>query len=104
LDKPKDIRKLAGMEPDKIAELKAWLLKSDERNFAAAIIRNGYLVPEVERGNSAKTDAPAGFGLQGHLRHRAGHRSSATAVPSAKATLTIFGTRPPSSGSGSSAA
>src|SRR6516165_7593189 len=45
------------MDPDKLAELKAWLLKSDERNFAAAILRNGYLVLEVERGNSAKTDA-----------------------------------------------
>jgi CubicO group peptidase (beta-lactamase class C family) len=57
LDNPKDIRQLAGMDPDKLVELKAWLLKSDERNFAAAIIRNGYLVLEVERGNSAKADA-----------------------------------------------
>jgi CubicO group peptidase (beta-lactamase class C family) len=57
LDDPKEIRKLAGGDPDKLAELKAWLLRSDERNFAAVVIRNGYLVLEVERGNSAKTDA-----------------------------------------------
>jgi len=57
LDNPNDISKLAGMDPDKLAELKAWLLKSDQRNFAAVIVRNGHLVLEVERGNSAKTDA-----------------------------------------------
>ncbi|MCI0534985.1 MAG: beta-lactamase family protein [Verrucomicrobiales bacterium] len=57
LEKPQDIRKLAGMDPDQLAELKDWLLKSDHRDFAAVVIRNGYLVLEVERGNSAKTDA-----------------------------------------------
>jgi CubicO group peptidase (beta-lactamase class C family) len=57
LDNPNDIRKLAGMDPDKLADLQAWLLKSDDRNFAAVVLRNGYLVLEVERGNSAKTDA-----------------------------------------------
>ncbi len=57
LDQPEDIRRLAGMDPDKLAELKTWLLDSDQRDFAAVVIRNGYLVLEVERGNSAKTDA-----------------------------------------------
>jgi CubicO group peptidase (beta-lactamase class C family) len=45
------------MDPEKLATLKAWLLESDERDFAAVVIRRGYIVLEVERGNSAKTDA-----------------------------------------------
>ncbi len=57
LDKPEDIRQLAGMDPDELAKLKEWLLKSDNRDFAGVVIRNGYLVLEVERGNSAKTDS-----------------------------------------------
>src|SRR4029079_17217242 len=57
LVKPDDIRKLGGMNPEKLADLKEWLLKSDDRNFAAVVIRNGYVVLEVERGNSAKTDS-----------------------------------------------
>ena len=57
LEKPEDIRRLAGMNPDQLAELKEWLLASDQRTFAAVVIRNGYVALEVERGNSAKTDA-----------------------------------------------
>lgn len=57
LGKPDDIRRLAGMEPDKLADLKQWLLDSDKRNFAAVVIRHGYLVLEVERGNNARTDS-----------------------------------------------
>ena len=57
LEKPDDIRRLAGMNPGKLDELREWLLKSDNRNFAAVVIRNGYVVLEVERGNSAKTDS-----------------------------------------------
>ncbi len=57
LDEPGDIRRLAGMDPDKLAELKQWLLASDKRDFAAVVIRNGSIVLEVERGNSAQTDA-----------------------------------------------
>ena len=53
---PDELRKLAGVDPEKLAELKEWLLTSDSRNFAAVVIRNGYVVLEVERGNSAKTD------------------------------------------------
>ncbi len=52
-----DLQRLAAVAPDKIAELKAWLLASDKRDFAAVVVRNGYVVLEVERGNSAKTDA-----------------------------------------------
>jgi CubicO group peptidase (beta-lactamase class C family) len=57
LDQPEDIRRWAGMDTNKLADLRQWLLDSDQRNFAAVIIRHGYIVLEVERGNSAKTDA-----------------------------------------------
>jgi CubicO group peptidase (beta-lactamase class C family) len=57
LDQPGQIRGLAGMDPEKLAGLKEWLLASDERNFAAVVIKNGYIVLEVERGNSSQTDA-----------------------------------------------
>ena len=57
LDNAEDIRRLAGMEPDKLAELRQWLLDSDDRTFAADVIRHGYIALEVERGNSARTDA-----------------------------------------------
>jgi len=53
---PGDIRSVAGMDPEKLDALRAWLLQSDNREFAAVVIRNGYIVLEVERGNSAKTD------------------------------------------------
>jgi CubicO group peptidase (beta-lactamase class C family) len=32
-------------------------MQSDRRNFAAVVIRHGYIVLEVERGNSSKTDS-----------------------------------------------
>lgn len=52
-----DARGLAGMDAGKLAELREWLLKSDDRNFAATVICHGYVALEVERGNSAKTDS-----------------------------------------------
>ncbi|MHB8897557.1 MAG: serine hydrolase domain-containing protein [Thermoguttaceae bacterium] len=57
LDQPDDIRRLAGIDPARLDELREWLLQSDNRNFAAVVVRRGYIVLEVERGNSAKTDA-----------------------------------------------
>ncbi|MBI5383916.1 MAG: beta-lactamase family protein [Verrucomicrobia bacterium] len=57
LEAPDAIRRLAGMNPEKLAALRQWLLDSDQRNFAAVVIRRGYVVLEVERGNSAKTDS-----------------------------------------------
>jgi CubicO group peptidase (beta-lactamase class C family) len=57
LDRAEDIRGLAGMDPAKLDDLKPWLLASDDRDFAAVVMRRGYIVLEVERGNSAKTDA-----------------------------------------------
>src|SRR5262245_41965036 len=57
LEKPEEISNLGGMDAVKLAGLTEWLLKSDDRDFAAVVIRHGYIVLEVERGNSSKTDA-----------------------------------------------
>jgi len=57
LDEADAIRRIAGMDPGKLADLRSWLLESDKRNFAAVVIRRGHIVLEVERGNSARTDA-----------------------------------------------
>jgi CubicO group peptidase (beta-lactamase class C family) len=51
-----EIRRLGGVEPAKLAELRDWLLASDGRDFAAVVIRHGWIVLEVERSKSAKTD------------------------------------------------
>jgi CubicO group peptidase (beta-lactamase class C family) len=56
LSNPQDIRHLAGADPAKLSALKEWLLQSDDRNFAAVVIRRGYIVLEVERGKSATRD------------------------------------------------
>ena len=57
LERDEDIRAAGGMSPEKLAQLKQWLLDSDRRNFAAVVIRRGHLVLEIERGNSSKTDS-----------------------------------------------
>ncbi|MBN1854312.1 MAG: serine hydrolase [Pirellulales bacterium] len=57
LNNPQEIRRLGGMDTAKLNEIKEWLLQSDHRNFAAVVIRHGFIVLEVERGNSAKTDS-----------------------------------------------
>jgi len=57
LTAPQDIRSVGGMDPAKLDDLREWLLKSDNRNFAAVVIRHGYIVLQVERGNSAVTDS-----------------------------------------------
>jgi CubicO group peptidase (beta-lactamase class C family) len=57
LSAPEEIRRLGRADPEKLNSLKEWLLASDDRDFAAVVVRNGYIVLEVERGNSAKTDS-----------------------------------------------
>lgn len=57
LESKEDIRRVGEMDPQKLEELREWLLQSDKRDFAATVIRHGYIVLEVERGNSAATDA-----------------------------------------------
>ena len=57
LDQPDAIRARGGMNPDELEALGAWLRASDNRSFAAVVIRHGHIVLEVERGNSSKTDA-----------------------------------------------
>jgi CubicO group peptidase (beta-lactamase class C family) len=51
------VRRVGGMDPDKLADLRQWLLQSDDRDFAAVVIRHGYVTLQVERGNSAAGDA-----------------------------------------------
>ncbi len=57
LDDPESIRRVAGMDPRKLDELREWLRKSDDRGFAAVVIRRGYIVLQEERGNSAVRDS-----------------------------------------------
>jgi CubicO group peptidase (beta-lactamase class C family) len=57
LESADEIREVGGMNPDKLSELKQWLLDSDNRSFAAIVIRHGSIVLEVERGNSSRTDS-----------------------------------------------
>ena len=57
LTAPSDIQRLGGMDPAQLEQLQDWLLKLDQRNFAAVVIRHGYIVLQVERGNSAVTDS-----------------------------------------------
>jgi CubicO group peptidase (beta-lactamase class C family) len=57
LERPSDVRRLAGMDPDKLDKLDKWLRSSDGRDFAAVVIRNGYIVLETERGRGARTNA-----------------------------------------------
>jgi CubicO group peptidase (beta-lactamase class C family) len=56
LDDPDSIRRIAGMDPGKLAKLRVWLRDSDERGFAAVVIRHGYIVLEEERRNSSITN------------------------------------------------
>ena len=42
---------------ERLEQLRQWLLDSDDRDFAAVVIRRGWIVLEVARGNSAKTDS-----------------------------------------------
>ena len=53
LDKRVELRRIAGMDPDKLESLREWLLASDRRNFAAVVIRRGHVVLEVERNSSS---------------------------------------------------
>lgn len=52
-----EIETIGEMDKGKIRELREWLLKSDNRPFAAVVIRRGTVVLQVERGNSATTDS-----------------------------------------------
>ena len=52
LTNPEQIRTMAGMDPGKLDGLRRWLLgpSSGGHDFAAVVIRRGYVVFEVERG------------------------------------------------------
>jgi len=51
-----EIETIAAMDKAKLDDLRAWLLKSDDRPFAAVVIRHGTIVLQVERGNRAVSD------------------------------------------------
>src|SRR5262249_44054719 len=57
LDDPDSIRRLAGMDPERLTELREWLRRSDDRDFAAVVIRRGYVVLQEGRGNRAASDS-----------------------------------------------
>ncbi|MFO0940009.1 MAG: serine hydrolase [Pirellulales bacterium] len=52
-----EIETIVEMDKAKIAALRRWLQESDDRPFAAVVIRRGTIVLQVERGNSAVTDS-----------------------------------------------
>ena len=52
-----EIRQQAGMNPERLADLRQWLLESDTRNFSAVVIRRGFLVLEAERGSGMRTNS-----------------------------------------------
>lgn len=45
------------MDPLRLAVLRTWLMDSDKRDFAAVVIRHGYIVLEVERNHSSRTNS-----------------------------------------------
>lgn len=51
------LRRDAGMNPKRLAELREWLFQSDRRNFSAVVIRRGFLVLEAERGSGMRTNS-----------------------------------------------
>jgi CubicO group peptidase (beta-lactamase class C family) len=57
LEREADLIRFAGVAPERLAEFKQWLLESDRRDFATVVIRRGYIVLEVERGNSSRSDS-----------------------------------------------
>ena len=56
LDDAEEIGRVAGADPAKLRELQEWLLRSDDRDFAAVVVRRGHVVLEVERGKGAGTE------------------------------------------------
>ena len=61
------------MNDARLRELGQWLLDSDNRDFAAVVIRRGHIVLEVERGNSATTDARRVASVSKAICASAGH-------------------------------
>lgn len=53
---PAEIASLCEMDPQQLDELRSWLLESDNRPFAAVVIRRGVVALQVERDHSAVTD------------------------------------------------
>ena len=56
LAQPEQIRRIAGMDPARLADVEQWLLKSDDRPFNAIVIRHGYVVLDAVRDSSSVTN------------------------------------------------
>ena len=66
------------MDPDKLTELRQWLRQSDERDFAAVVIRRRVHRPGSGAGQQRGDRLPPGrLVLEGDLRHGAGDRLGA---------------------------
>ena len=48
-----DVRRTGGMDPARLDALRSWLRASDDRPFAAVVVRHGYVVFQDERDRSA---------------------------------------------------
>ncbi len=97
LDGPDDIRRLGGMDPDKLAELRQCLLDSYDRNFAAVVIRRGF-PPRKNRSPAASpcnTMGSAGWGLSRGPREPPGGGSPFSELSRALAVSTGFREMPP---------
>jgi hypothetical protein len=51
-----EIETVGGMDKVQIAELREWLLKSDDRPFAAVVIRRGTIVKPPITGSPRRND------------------------------------------------
>ena len=58
LDAAHEIRRSAGMDPQELEELRQWLLRSDNRNFAAVVIRRGHIVLVIPKWFVDETAKP----------------------------------------------
>ncbi|MCA9223436.1 MAG: hypothetical protein KDA71_24140 [Planctomycetales bacterium] len=56
-----EIETIGGMDRARITALRQWLLESDNRPFAAVVIRRGTIVLQGERGNSAAANCWPSF-------------------------------------------
>jgi len=70
LDDPGEIRRIGGMDPGKLSELKDWLMASDKRDFAARLHPAGSRTRQQQQDRLAQGRVR----LEGHLCDSSGHR------------------------------
>ena len=68
LDDPNSIRTLAGIDPNKLDQLRAWLYQSDERDFSAVVICKGSSGARSRSWEPSKNGCPKGcLSIQGSV-------------------------------------